>query len=207
MGSHHLEAAYVKYFEYDAENPPDRTGYPPLIEELPELLALDIATHIGVLWPLPAPHEIAAMEPAVQLKTKALIDLYEGMKSGSLQQIAAHRPGGVRKTGHFTLFWSLSLGTLMGHRALVNSIEKAMTHASGRTWRGEAPPASASQERRCMIYFSKTTAERAKLQRRKEEAAGSSSSAGGGRGQGKGKSKGGQGKNKGKGGSKGGRGK
>lgn len=146
--SDQLEVLYQKYFEYGDEDMPTETGYPPLIREMPEALAMDVAIHIGVPWPLPGVAALPEMTPEAATKVRALMEFHEGMRTGTLDQILAHRPAGLRKPGHFTLKWHLCLGALMGHRSVVTVLERAMTHASGRPFRGEPAPTTASQERR-----------------------------------------------------------
>lgn len=183
LGFLELEAAYVREVE-GAEG----GGWPALKRALPAAMARGMAAHVGCAMP-----ESGGVVEVGSLAA-ALFDWRRSV-DGAVANVRAvsKREGGVgrRVPGNFVLYMRPGEASLHAHALIERVLDRALTHASGRPWRGEGPPAPPVPGGRvCLLFPEKTD-----LQRERAK--------GKGRGQGKGK---GAGKGVGKGGAKGAKG-
>ncbi len=161
--SKHLEQVWVTCVEGGAG-----TDGRKLKQGVANALGQECAERLGLQWPLTVP-EPGASEAAVELH-KLVQTFYAALKLCTVYNCNPQRPGGTRKPAHFTIYFAPNMRAMDMHRCLSEGLEKALMHASGLSFTGEAPPGPGSG-RRFNLFPEKTAAQRERKRRRRAERA------------------------------------
>jgi hypothetical protein len=160
VGTERVEAAYSECS--GMENGRVRVDYKRLKPLVAPALAQEIAEFLGFSWPLPAQQ---AGEPDLLRDVREMVVLLQRVVVVNVQD---HKVAGTHKPNHYNVHFKVGATAFSMTQVLTDTIEEALTHRSGRTFRGVAP--TCPQAARVFVIFcEKTAGQRARKRARQAD--------------------------------------
>ena len=106
-------------------------GWGAVKQGLPEALGSEVAAHLGLTWPLEV--EDTPLKGALRDWVAQLGPALANIRANYTK---ADNGGSKRKEGDFVVFLRPGERALHAHRLLTEFLDKALSHASGRSYKG-----------------------------------------------------------------------